>query len=59
MVVLGGGAGATEGREWGYGKAMFDSEVSSGLLWNAQLWIQLHQQNVDTLLGCNLPLWGQ
>lgn len=52
-----GVTGSTEGREWGYEEAMVDSEVSSGLLWNAQLWTQLHQQNEGALLDCNLPLW--
>lgn len=54
-----GGDGAIEGREWGHEEAMFGSEVSSRLLWNAQLWTQLHQQEVDAVLGCSLPLWGR
>lgn len=48
--------GPTEGEEWGYEEATIGSEVSSGLLWNAQLWTQLHQQNEGALLDCTLPL---
>lgn len=60
--AVGGGPGVmggTEGEEWGYEEAMVECGVSSRLLWNAQLWAQLHQQKEGALLGCRLPLGGQ
>lgn len=60
--AVGGGPGVmggTEGEEWGYEEAMVECGVSSRLLWNAQLWAQLHQQKEGALLDCSLPLGEQ